>query len=205
MKYKHGFIGNSSSASYYIRRGYRSTVDGTMDGFGGGTAAEEGVSTGHTTDSYYSWHPRTTAVMRASLVVPIANGAETNTGVNEISFRFYGLVRRDHAAANVTEATEYDDASFATGAHWATNWLYTVDTSTDYSMGVDDSWDLTLGDAGLVQGAPGDYEESGFELDVSWDGEALRIVGSYSKPSGSHVMSCAIGINGFTATQDETP
>ncbi len=205
MKYKHGFIGNSSSASYYIRRGSRSTWDGRV--WGETEPADESAvlytGVGHTSDSYYSWHPNTNAVMKASLAVPVARGAESTTGVNSFSFVFYGVVRKDWLASGITHNTESTHPLFITNALWKTYWTYTVDTTVvGYELGADDDWELNLGDAALVQGGVGCGETSGFGLKVSWDGRTLRVVGDYAKDSGSHIMSCAVGLKSFTAFQD---
>ena len=133
MKYKHGFIGNSSSASYYIRRGRHSSRYGSsgLVSTGNNIAAKNIKSVAHAIDSYYSWHPARRGVMHARMVIPIGNGdkftSSPSTGVKEISFYVYGVIRPGHDAAwniaapvNGEKTPNAHNASvFTTGVNWA--------------------------------------------------------------------------------------
>jgi len=206
MKYKHGFIGNSSSASYYIRRGNNHTRDTRkMSGGGGGSANETLTCSGSTLDSYYSWHPATTGVMKARMVTPVANGWEAaGDRVKSISFKFFGVTRRDHDAANLSHTVPHTADVFSASANWRTYYTYSVDTTaTGYQLKKGIPWasPATVG-SGLSRGA-GTGETSGFDISVGWTGSVLVINGAYSQSGGSTTMSCAICITNFSAEQDE--
>jgi len=206
VKYKHGFIGNSSSASYYIRRGYTASKNQVLSSDSGDDTAVAALSAdGYVTNSYYSWHPKTTGFMNSSMVIPVVNGDEGFTGVTRFSFRFYGLVRKDHGAALVNQETAFnrEHALFTDGnVFWATNYNYTVYTTDAYSLNPGVTWSLSRGDSRLVRSG-GDGSTDGFDLKVNWTGSALRITGSHAQRTGDSTMSVAGGIIGFSVAQDE--
>ncbi len=191
MKYKHGFIGNSSSASYYIRRGENGSRNANaVITSPASSSAEVAISGGHTYDSYYSWHPNSTGRMQASLVVPIHNAYISKGGVTSISFWFYAASIPGHAAAGFSPATV--DTAFA-GLSPIGCCRFIEISGKNYK----NEWSQTL------TGTPGSGKGSltGVTLTVAWDGSRLKINGSFKQPT-STTMSCAIGIHSFTAVQD---
>lgn len=206
MKYKHGFIGNSSSASYYIRRGANKTVDAGLEiESGSGTDTATYVSNGVVYDSWYAWHPKRTGKMNASVVIPVANGGiSSGVGVKEVKFWAYGLVRSDDQARLVTDSTVSGDDLFTDSkVVFKVYSQYSIDTTASgFELG-GSAWasEATVGSGISVE--TGDVTQTGFNLVANWDGSSLVIRAEFEQSSGSAITSCAIGIKDLEVIQDE--
>lgn len=195
MKYKHGFIGNSSSASYYIRKVYitkTNTVyvpkvvnnyfqrpgsggvgNGTLTYENGTAATDEAVlsSTGYATESLYSWHPHNTAHMRASMSVNVIKGGEEEVGDNEGINGVKEISFRAYGAV----CTDFD-ASTITSAT-----AYNDDAFANAKYGVSRLYTLKT--------ESGNYTnpETGYQLkkDTTWQINLLDVPSDDSKSTGS--------------------
>lgn len=212
MKYKHGFIGNSSSASYYIRRGANKTIDASLEiQSGEGTDTAIYTSSGVVYDSWYAWNNKRTGKMSAKSVIPFSNAdISSGTGVKEVKFYAYGLVRDDRDARLVTDATEYVSDYFNdTGVVFKVYSEYFVDTETDpaYNLTKGVAWAdaATVSNGALEVTANGDGsgEQDGFNVSVNWDGVTLTISANFEQETTKNLTSCAIGIKKLVVTQDE--
>jgi len=216
MKYKHGFIGNSSSASYYIRRGLGSSTKTAELVYDSGQGTEEAKlsSSGHATNSYYCWHHSRTSKMQAKLVIPLICGGlrevvvgETTAmnGIKQISFVAYAVVSRSHRARWLSHNTLRTDSIFSENTDYTTYATYTLDTTiTGRTLSADDSWVLDLKDAAFTVDDPigdaGDWLSGG----VVWDGSTLTISVDYQVGASSYTFSSGVGLKEFKVTQGES-
>ncbi len=207
MKYKHGFIGNSSSASYYIRRSAHGRVDRSPVVPNHGNENTEVIfSGGKAWDSYYSWHPKTTAKMRTSVVTSVRAGEGEGSidGVKSITFEFYAYAVAGHHVRGYTPGS----------SHCNKGPLH-VQGSATIATTAATGRKLTQGTAWTVPATPGagivfvgvtnsqSLPHSNVTLTATWTGSLLKINGTLNRNTGNATMSCAIGIHNLSAIQDE--
>jgi len=171
MKIKHGFIGNSSSASYYVRRAPKATVNYYKDGAGVDTSGVietvgdlTAITGGSTYDGVYKFHPHNICTGASTVSIPVGYGSSTN----KVEFRYAALCTKgvytnirpdnftDHANSSIVYVT--GNASLVMeplipGVPWETNNVRLDDTQ-----------------AGATQ-PPGHQ----FSIVLNWDGNRLRI------------------------------